>query len=160
MKRKFALLFTFSLFAIVSFSQKNVADTLKHKIHTSALYGSLGFGPIYGNVIGNYEIMLVERPDKVFKTRGLRVGFGAWELWEDFGWTSLVSYTCFTGAGNRHLELGIGATYMEFLSTNGFFVFPATNIGYRYQKPGGRLIFRTGLGFPEILYASLGYRFI
>jgi len=73
MRRKSALLFLFSLLTILNFSQENVADTLKHKINTSALYGSLGFGPIYGNITGNYEIMLVERPDKAFKTRGLRV---------------------------------------------------------------------------------------
>ena len=38
-------------------------------------------------------------------------------------------------------------------------IIPAGAIGYRFQKPGGKFVFRTGIGFPESLYLSLGLCF-
>ncbi len=36
---------------------------------------------------------------------------------------------------------------------------PAGSIGYRFQKAEGGFIFRTGIGFPDGLYVSAGFRF-
>ena len=38
-------------------------------------------------------------------------------------------------------------------------ILPAFGIGYRFQKPTGGIIFRTGISLPEAIYLSLGYSF-
>lgn len=38
-------------------------------------------------------------------------------------------------------------------------ILPAITIGYRYQKSTGGFLFRTGIGFPEIIYIGLGSSF-
>ena len=156
---KIILFASLCMLSVTGFSRENTADTLKYNIHESSLYGSLGMAPIFLNAMANYEIMLAKRPDKIFKTRGLRIGAGIWEIWEDAGWTCMVSYTCLTGAGNNHFELGIGAAFWQYLTLDHKYVIPALNLGYRYQKPDGKFIFRTGGGFPESAYLSFGYCF-
>ena len=72
------IMFT-SLFIFLTISmycQEERVDAIKYKINNSTVYGGLGVTPLYGNVTANYEIMLVERPDKTFKKRGLRAGAG------------------------------------------------------------------------------------
>lgn len=159
MHLKIILIASFCLLVRIGFSQENSTDTLKLNIHESSLYGSMGMAPIFLNVIASYEIMLAERPDKAFKTRGLRVGTGIWEIWEEVGWTCMINYTCLTGTGNNHFELGIGAAFWQYLTTDDKFVLPSLNLGYRYKKPDGKFIFRTGGGFPESAYVSFGYCF-
>jgi len=149
----------FALFTISLFSQAYVKDTVSLKINESSLFGGFGITPLYGSITGNYEIMLVERQNLVFKKRGLRVGLGIYQYYDDYSLNIIINYTCLTGAENNHFELGVGATYMHFLTTSGKYVAPAPNIGYRYQKPDGKFVFRTGVGFPELLYMSFGYAF-
>lgn len=64
-----------------------------------------------------------------------------------------------TGKKKSHIEYAIGAVVFVdgydksiSLTLSGFF-------GYRYQKPSGGLIFRTGLGVPELIYAGVGVSF-
>ncbi|GEM_PF-2316273 len=38
-------------------------------------------------------------------------------------------------------------------------VYPAAAIGYRYQKPKGGFVFRTGLGWVDGIYLSFGSAF-
>ena len=38
-------------------------------------------------------------------------------------------------------------------------ILPVISTGYRFQKPKGGLVFRTGIGYPEGVYLSLGYAF-
>ncbi len=44
------------------------------------------------------------------------------------------------------------------MDSNQLSFFPNVSIGLRYQKPGGRLLFRSAIGFP-FLQLSLGYQF-
>jgi hypothetical protein len=159
MHKKIIFTSFFALFTISLFSQELVKDTVRHKINESALYGGLGITPLYGSITVNYEIMLVERPNLVFKKRGLRIGTGIYQYSDDGSLNIIINYTCLTGAENNHFELGLGVAYMHFLTTSGRYVAPAPNIGYRFQKPDGKFIFRTGVGFPELLYLSFGYAF-
>lgn len=64
-----------------------------------------------------------------------------------------------SGKKKSHFEYAIGAgVFVDgydksiSLTLSGFF-------GYRYQKPSGGLIFRTGLGVPELIYAGVGVSF-
>jgi len=36
---------------------------------------------------------------------------------------------------------------------------PVANIGYRFQGPNKDFVFRTGLGFPELIYVGIGVAF-
>ena len=38
-------------------------------------------------------------------------------------------------------------------------IYPAANIGYRFQVPNENFVFRTGIGFPELLYVGFGVAF-
>jgi hypothetical protein len=38
-------------------------------------------------------------------------------------------------------------------------ILPAITIGYRYQKPDGHLVFRTGIASPDGVYVALGAAF-
>ena len=83
-----------------------------------------------------------------------------------------------TGKSKRHhieFNAGLGWLYMQspksgfgpFTSTP-FMSSPSTersyfiqvaNIGYRFQVPDNGFVFRTGVGFPELLYVSFGMAF-
>ena len=38
-------------------------------------------------------------------------------------------------------------------------IYPVGNIGYRFQVPNKNFVFRTGVGFPELLYVGFGVAF-
>lgn len=82
------------------------------------------------------------------------------------------------GANTHHLETSVGAAFLYnktdyensigYAAANGapglhpaFFLklYPAGTFGYRYHKPDGILMFRTGVGFPEIAYLGIGLAF-
>ena len=142
---------------ILVYCQDNTASTEKLKINKSALYGGLGITPVYGHITVNYEYMFAQRPDKAFKYRGVRVGSGMYQYFADASLNTIISYMCLTGTENKHFELGLGVSYMHFTTLERRYIAPAPNAGYRYQKPDGKFIFRTGIGFPELLYVSFGY---
>jgi hypothetical protein len=104
-----------TLLAISVFCQVTAQDKGRHKINESAIYGGLGITPLYGHITVNYEILLAERPDKVFKKRGLRVSTGVYQYYDDGSLNVIINYTCLTGANKNHFELGLGAAYMHFL---------------------------------------------
>ena len=59
---------------------------------------------------------------------------------------------------NSHFESNIGLLYLynNRYRNDALFSF---SIGYRLQKRKKRSMFRSGLGFPELLYLSYGFRF-
>jgi hypothetical protein len=154
-------LIIFLLLSTLCFGQQNEYDSIKPKNNKSSFYLSLGILPIYLSAVANYEIMLVERPDKFFKNSGIRFGGGVFTFWEDYGAAVVATYTSITGKGGNHLEFGFGATYLKYLSYDAedWAILPAGNIGYRFTKPSSNFIFRTGIGFPEGVYIGFGFRF-
>lgn len=88
------------------------------------------------------------------------MGGGLMAFWESSGWFTMATYTSLTGKGSNHLEVGLGAMYAEYTEEEAeAILLPAGNLGYRFQKPDGRFIFRTGVGFPEAIYISFGFSF-
>ena len=65
--------------------------------------------------------------------------------------------TVFTllGAGRSFTELSLGVGMFPYDPS----LAPTASVGYRFQKQDGGIIFRTGMGFPELFYLGLGYSF-
>jgi len=61
-----------------------------------------------------------------------------------------------TGKHFGHFEGALGIAYMQ--SENNLLM-PAFSVGFRGQKQNGSFMFRTGLGFPELLFFGLGVAF-
>lgn len=61
-----------------------------------------------------------------------------------------------TGKHFGHFEGALGLTYIQTVNN---VLRPAFSVGYRGQKPDGSFMFRTGLGFPELLFLGLGIAF-
>ncbi|OFY61463.1 MAG: hypothetical protein A2Y71_06395 [Bacteroidetes bacterium RBG_13_42_15] len=134
-------------------------------LNKNAIYGTLGLGPIYGTLIGNYEHSVYQPDDRFFSSIRARIGVGPWILWESGGIHYIATVQALSGKRKGHLEIGAGAVLIQnftynFSSVYSSKLWPAGNLGYRYQKlenSGG--VFRIGIGFPETLYLSLGFCF-
>ncbi len=145
-------------------------------IHSIYISPSIGF---YMMATINYELTLSYKPDAFFKTKSIFLGGGIDRAVSDgSGIHFRTGFTGLTGSGKKHFELGIGAAiiydkenfkYAErdnkevglpppilswYLLLN-----PDISIGYRIQNPENNFIFRTGLGWPEMIYLSFGFRF-
>ena len=149
------LLLTFQSAAGQSSDSFNDSETLMK----NAIYASAGFVPIWGAININYERMLINSPEKFLKSWWFRIGGGKWATWGIEGPHFVSTITALTGSKNNHLELSAGITILNDNYDNENSAYPAGNIGYRFQKPGGHFIFRTGMSFPETLYLSLGTSF-
>ena len=83
-----------------------------------------------------------------------------------------------SGLRNSHIEfnLGLASQYdkssYEIGVRNSYIIgreapskseyrdtYPSIGLGYRYQKPDGHFLFRTGLALPESAYISIGFCF-
>lgn len=139
----------------------------------NVIHGTVGFYGLGGTFNGNYERMVGENKEKFFTSYWLGAGFGWAALWEDTYRFLIIDFTALTGNGNNHMEFSISfATFKDMwsyehredaashLSGNYWRTYaPAGSIGYRFQKSEGVFIFRTGIGFPDGLYVSAGFRF-
>ena len=172
---KFSLVL-FSLFLFSkTHSQSNSSDPLKPNI----VYGTYGLVTINGA----YERLIATPKEKRFFTSyWTKIGYGYWS--EPFGGRGnnfSLSATALTGSKNNHFEMNLGASSffdrlnydigvsnsMIIVGGSGItppksdyrFIRPTGAIGYRFQKPGGHFVFRTGIGFPDVVYLSLGFCF-
>ena len=146
----------FILLAFVCFSaQVNGQDSLKTQ-PKNVIYANVGklFSPYLG--YANYERLLFSTYIKFY----IRASAGVFTELSDFknGYWSNVPYGSLSmqgvfGLKESHLELGLGLSTILYIS------FPTVSVGYRYQKPTGGFIFRSGIGFPDGIYLSLGLAF-
>lgn len=161
------------------FAQETEFGGAKEELKRNVIYGTGGtvIVAVYGGV--SYERMLFNIEERFCNSIWLNAGFGAfnccWESWEA---TYNLRGSYLTGLGKNHLEITLGSSaifdkrgYSLSVSNASYFgkpvpsklenthFHPAGSIGYRLQKPGGNFIFRTGFGFPESLYISLGVSF-
>ena len=87
-----------------------------------------------------------------------RVGFGyAGIIMGDGGGGVLGAATLLTGKGNSHMEFNLGI--FSGKDNNDPFILPLLDVGYRYQKPEGGLIFKVKAGVLGIFSVGLGYAF-
>ena len=158
MKRLSLLIFLSLALVLHSSAQESIAAENVPWSSRTAIYGSTGVFPIYGIALLNAEFALsTERPG-FFSSTWFRVAWGKWLSWGDEGNNFTLGASMLSGKRKNHLEAGIGGTlYTEFNSDQK--LLPALNIGYRFQKPMGGFVFRTGMGIPESIYFGLGYSF-
>lgn len=71
----------------------------------------------------------------------------------------LAQYGLLVGGKRKHLELGLGM--INFINgyhkEEGFQ--PSVTVGYRFQAPSEKFIFRIGGSYPEAFYLSMGFSF-
>lgn len=128
------------------------------QLRPTRVYGTLGTAFVYTNITGNIEQQINYNPDKFFNSMSLRIGGGYWSSWGNESYNILGTINWLSGKNKHHMEMGVGLAYSpEYDDSFGFL--PAAQIGYRYQKPGGLLLFRAGVGSPEAIYVSLGICF-
>lgn len=150
------ILFFFSLLKI-SYSQDSISYSSVIPFKKNSIYGTLGAGYVF-DFTGNYERMIFYPLNRKIQSVGIRLSAGP-------GVSVFVSFmqyistlTVLTGKGNNHFEFGAGADFIK-AKYEDWQIAPVVNLGYRFQKPGGDYIFRTGTGFPELLYLSVGFCF-
>ncbi|GEM_PF-1381122 len=169
------VLFFFLLFSTITFSQSN--DTVHQNTLTSnSISFTLG-SVVLANGLGlTYQRIVKPKQNKSIcftlsaAVNLLRVDF--------FGVskTSILSIRggLLTGFDKRnHFEANIGAglANVEEEAYSGIYgsggspaseyrdIYLVGNIGYRFQRPNDDFVFRTGIGYPELLYVGFGIAF-
>jgi len=159
-------------------AQAQNADTISPatELKKNMIYMTVGFAGLYAVVNGNYERVIAYNEKTFFKYYLVRVGGGYWGAWGGEGTQAVAGFTTLSGSRKSHLELHLGVAYIfdkysydndvSYSSgsekpkrsdyTN---ISPAGAVGYRYQKPGGHFVLRTGVAFPESFYVSVGFCF-
>jgi hypothetical protein len=168
MKNKLHLLSLKALIAISSLISSTVtaqdvkSDSVESEMYKNAIYGTVGIsleligeswftGTIY------YERMFQKNAQKSNISTFVKAGYGRAEYWEGSSKYILGQFGILTGVKKHHLEASAGfvASLDEYYD-----LFPLSgSFGYRYQKPKGHFIFRTGLGYPEAVNFGLGVSF-
>ena len=120
----------------------------KHNVYLDA-----GLGPLYQASL-NYEFQIHSAKTLTWYAR-LGAG-GAGTLLDDGGPGGLAAITMLTGKKNSHFELNAG-TFIGS-GSDGTFVYPLLDIGYRYQQPDGGFIFKAKVGILGI-GIGLGFAF-
>jgi hypothetical protein len=136
-------------------------DSIESKMFNNAIYGSIGIsleliGESWFTGTAYYERMFQKNAHKSNISTFVKVGYGGMVYWEGSDSYILGQYGIITGVKKHHLEASAG--FVKLLDE--YDIFPLSgSIGYRFQKPKGHFIFRTGVGWPEALYFGLGVSF-
>lgn len=131
---------------------------------------------VYLELFGSGGLLSVNYERRVSALR-LRVGYGNWSFEDAFGAgteefvTVPITLSQVRGKGKHQLEAGGGVTLGNHKvvssfgegTTNSRFVTLTGLVGYRYQKPESRLVFRAlftplyGLGADDVAYPGSGF---
>ncbi len=137
-------------------------DAIDNKMYNNALYGSLGIsleviGESWFTATAYYERMIRGKAQKSNISTFIKAGIGGAAAWEDSYSYILGQYGILTGVKKHHLEISAGL--VKSLAEH-YNMFPLSgSFGYRFQKPKGHFIFRTGVAYPEAFYFGLGVSF-
>lgn len=99
-----------------------------------------------------FDFFSTENHTVLFISNGLITGLDKRNHFEasiGLGWDDVnkeASGSIYGGSGGSS-----AAQYSQFI--------PVANIGYRFQAPNKDFVFRTGVGFPELIYVGLGVAF-
>jgi hypothetical protein len=142
-------------FSLLVFGDK-IGDSPKIKKQNMIYFtGSLPL--VSGFYIINYE------REVVTGDRGslnLAAGYGGFSNMGVAGNASIVSANYISGVKKHHFEADLGISFHKNTAPNtNLETFPYVNAGYRIQKRGKPSLFRFGVGFPMILYTSIGFAF-
>lgn len=135
-------------------------------IKSNAIYGSAGVltTELYFAGIVYYERCIKQNMWNTNISSFVKAGYGAYGTFL-FGTSiegryALAQYGFLMGPKNHHLELSAGPSYYIRSKGNPDYEYPISGtLGYRYQKPEGNFIFRTGAAYPEAFYIGIGFSF-
>ncbi len=149
-------LYTTVLICLLSLSIQSTLNAQSNEdivLSKHNVYLDTGLGPLFQASM-NYEFQIHNAKTVTWYAR-LGAG-GAGTVLGDGGPGGLAAITMLTGKKNSHFELN-GGTFIGS-GSDGTFVYPLLDIGYRYQQPDGGFIFKAKLGILGI-GIGLGYAF-
>ncbi|PVY41781.1 hypothetical protein [Pontibacter virosus] len=144
----------------------------------NAILATMGTVGLMGAYNLSFERMLLASKEGSIQGLWTKAGVGGWGVWSTGGPYQSLMLGTMTGKRNSHLELNGGLARMfnktgydhaEDMST--YFSEPQPlksdyihirivgAVGYRFQKPTSRFLFRSGVGYPETLYLGIGAAF-
>lgn len=171
----------FMLLFIATSSLQTINAQVSDDASKNIIYATLGLGPTIGPDVVNaltasvsYNRLVVNNDNRFFNKQYITASFGSYGAFglgldKSFRGTMIAGgYTLLTGKGKHHLEIPLKAVLfagntkednaqgMEVI-TNTITSRPSVGIGYRYQKPGGSFVFRTGYDSVDAIYLSFGF---
>ena len=120
----------------------------------------------------NYERNIISTDHKLFRNVNARIGYGKWFAVTMGGSNYTIAVHTITGKSQHHLEGVVGISIhfdnldyqfdmkynKDALIKDYLLYLPQVGLGYRYQKPKGKMIFRVCAGIP-FLQCSIGFAF-
>lgn len=170
MKTKAILFFILCVFSYLGlFGQQNI----NHKFQLSENTISNEYNFLYTFVLGGYGVTLdyeklLSRQSNYNLYGKIGIGYGAIGG-NDVGIAGIqlpLSLNILNGGGNNHFEVNLGArTFFDipFDKVNSstdhrVFIYPIVNLGYRYQQPNGKFLFKI-LGGTDGVSLGIGMTF-
>lgn len=168
------------LFLLICLNSIGQDNNQKKEFTNNTIYITAGTVIAAGGANINYERNILRVDNGFLSSLWVKAGGGVWFNWEDSGSQYSVSAIGLSGRKNNHFEYSLGVTGLY----NGFSynlgnvdyiagrrsteptkweytdIWPIASLGYRYQKPNGHFVFRTGFVIPQPgFYFSLGVVF-
>lgn len=152
-------LFLASLIILLSnavFSQDKKLETIALK--KNVIYGNVSVGNHFSKAV-YYERMLKQDMWDSSPKSFVKLGIGRRSSPNgDYGDFVTTQFGLLIGKRSHYLEIAAGFKYHYSGDFEKDILF-ASVFGWRYQKPGGLLVFRIGTGYPEYIYLGLGISF-
>jgi len=181
---KTIFVFVALVFANLAHSQSSrmELDSLSHStigLNKTLIYITGGTAIFSSHLSLSLERNIYASDDIFFTSFWLKgsIGRDYYTMDEGLHRTYQLAFTNISGTGKNHFELSLGGSYCFDKSNYEYFIklhdkepekyripeksdhehyYFAFALGYRYQKPGGVIMFRTGVGYPETLYVGIG----
>lgn len=159
MKRKIAiLLLCFTDLANGQLVSAQENNTTGSDIHKNSVQTSIGLIDL--NI--SYERLLLKRSHSLTGLRG-GLGYMGTYYWDE-GIYLNFQIVHLIGRQSSHLELDAGLKAMTPVGKSVFQqpnhpLFPDVYAGYRYEKPGGKFLFRAGVSNTTLINVGVGYKF-
>ncbi|OFY63999.1 MAG: hypothetical protein A2V64_12370 [Bacteroidetes bacterium RBG_13_43_22] len=160
MKIFIIVLIVFVTFEAMAVCQATRDSVLSVNYKKNVVYGTFGLYP--GATYNlNYERQIIHLVKCSVSSINIRLGYGVYGDLAGSEKLFLLSSNFIFGQGSSHFETDLGAAYLfdivRMNSENENGVIPVINAGYRFQKKNGHFVFRTGIGWPDCIYMSLGF---
>jgi hypothetical protein len=163
MKKTQVIIILLYLVAFLSSPNQGIAQKSGEELYygfssykKNVIHGSIAPDIVYVGAHGFYERLFFQR--KSFRS-AVKIGYGgAFMPWVGFRHGPIIQLGLILGPNRSHFEINGGTIYLIESSTYQSFA-PAVSVGYRRQGPKDKIIFRSGIGFPEGIYVSFGYAF-
>lgn len=149
---------TLSLFVSGKVKSQNLfSEIFERKEAKNVIVGSAGTLIVASEFNIAYERKLVAFKKRTFNSIWLKGRYTRFSGWVDRDGASFIDISAMALLGSRFsfTEIGAGIGVFPVQSS----VYPTGSVGYRFQRGRGGIMFRTGMGFPEIFYVGVGYGF-